>query len=361
MKVNVWRRKEGHGPIANGHRVMECLAEGIRICGHKAIEIDPQYEYSSSKVHAADINITFGIADFSYPQIVTLCKQNDKPFLVGERGFFHRWEPGIDWENKYWSFGWRGNCGNADYRNNKMPPDRWNQLGLEIKPYKMDGNILICGDWPEVDWPVKVVAEIRKHTKRNIIIRHHPSRAMKVHVPGAFSSYRSREEDLEDAFIVLVHNSSICFEALLNGCHLFQWDSGLCGAHKYAEKDVSKIDDPLECDREQLFYNLAYAQWNCDELRSGEAWKHLNGESEQKHFQIDETLSADNTSNFKQETVEENWKTKSIFSGLNAIPNKKNIHLSENSENRRSGNGGDAETAVSAGVIQQPEAIITGE
>ena len=38
---------------------------------------------------------------------------------------------------------------------------------------------------------------------------------------------------------------------------------------------IEDVENPRKGEREQLLYNLAYAQWSVQEIKEGKPWKHL--------------------------------------------------------------------------------------
>jgi len=223
-------------------------------------------------------------------RIHELQRENRKPLLVVEKGFLHR--------DVYFSIGWNSIVGYGEYHNRNMPSDRFERLNIKTKPHhpgrnRKDGYILLCGQVPwdtQVqhlesyrDWLMKTVEEIRKVTNREIVYRPHPKQSpgneMSItSLPGtAASSKAGLEDEFEECHAVVSFNSNSLVEALIAGIPFFGFDRGSM-AFDLANQDLSRIETPgfpEEPVRMQKLYDIAYAQWNSDEIKSGEFWKHL--------------------------------------------------------------------------------------
>jgi hypothetical protein len=149
---------------------------------------------------------------------------------------------------------------------------RFKDLGVEIKPWRTKGeHILVCpnrsfGVGSQVmppDWAEKVVKRLRNESKRPVVVRGHP---------GNNSPRRPLELDLKDAWAVVVWSSSVAVHSLLAGIPTFieapfHVLKG-CGAS-------GSPDEPVTKEREQHFERMAWHQWTCQELESGEPFRYL--------------------------------------------------------------------------------------
>jgi len=172
--------------------------------------------------------------------------------------------------------------GRADFKNKDMPSDRFNALGIEVKPWKQGDFLLLCGQVPwdaSVDhidmmkWLDDAVIEIRKVTDRPIIFRPHPSFKQAM-VGRTLYSKEPLEKDLKDAWAVVTFSSNTGVEAAIAGVPVFAFDEGAM-ALPVANTKWTELEDPRMPDRTQWLNNLAYCQWTPDEMREGLPWKHL--------------------------------------------------------------------------------------
>jgi hypothetical protein len=83
------------------------------------------------------------------------------------------------------------------------------------------------------------------------------------------------EEDLKNAHCVVTWNSNSAVEAAIYGKPVFAFDEGSM-VWEIANKSLLDLDTPKYPDRKQWANNLAYCQWTLEEIRNGDAWRHLS-------------------------------------------------------------------------------------
>lgn len=152
--------------------------------------------------------------------------------------------------------------------------DRFARLGVEVKPWRTTGeHILVCPNRsfgvPEqmmpADWATGVVRRLKHLTKRPVSLRLHP---------GNNRPARSLEEDLENAWAVVVWYSSAGLHALLAGIPVITearaWlMKDACGT------DLRDIENPPRPDRLPALGRLAWAQWTLEEIAGGGPFRRL--------------------------------------------------------------------------------------
>jgi hypothetical protein len=149
-----------------------------------------------------------------------------------------------------------------------LPQDRWDKLGITLKPWKTqgEGNIFICcSSRPamarvgmNLDREIEKVMKILKNsTEREIIIRHKNKKKKRD----------SFIEAIKNAHAVVVWHSAAGIEAAIEGIPVFA--KSLSVASPIASADLSKIDHPIYPTRQQCLNNVAYHQWTDEELGSG--------------------------------------------------------------------------------------------
>ena len=208
-----------------------------------------------------------------------------KPAWCIERGFLL--------DRELWSaMSIGGFCSSGgDFRAEGMPSDRWEKMGIELKPWRTGGDyILLCAQVPwdaQVDdgnhlaWLEKTAREIRKYTDRPIKFRGHPKayqRRTKPYAgmtfPGIESPSKSTDlEDLAGAHAVVCYNSNMATLATVAGVPVFTGAD--CLADPIAFRTLTCIDHTHVINREQWAYDLAYKQWHLEEFREALPWKHL--------------------------------------------------------------------------------------
>jgi hypothetical protein len=150
-------------------------------------------------------------------------------------------------------------------------------LGLQINPWRQSGeHILVCPSRgisqtpPPRNWVESTIAELRKHTDREIRVRKHPGnwklRAQEIDA--------SLQEDLKDAWACVTWASTAGLKALLAGIPVIYTAPNWIGADAAGNK-LWRIEDPLLLDRRPMFERLAWAQWSLDEIVTGEPFQKL--------------------------------------------------------------------------------------
>ncbi len=168
--------------------------------------------------------------------------------------------------------------------------DRLNQKcrdELTPKPWQYGGkHILVIPPsfhtayWYGIDkdeWTKDIVKKLKQHTKRDIIVR------QKYHLNSDWSPYRNEtplSEDLKDCYAMVSFHSMCAVQAVMNGIPSY------CSEHSPAYpvslglNELDQIKDPLYAgDREDWVKSLMCSQFTVDEMKSGQAYGHLNGEN----------------------------------------------------------------------------------
>ncbi len=182
--------------------------------------------------------------------------------------------------------------GLADFNNKNSKPDRFNKLGLKIKPWRKKGDhVLIVGqnmfdaslfgidfEW----WTKNTIQHLRKHTDREIRFRDHPEN--KDQMKNLIDTYKwcnvtysnsgSINDDLKNAHCTIAYTSGSSVDSILSGIPVIT-----CSEYNFlwpiSSHSLEDVENP-KCDkREQLLYDLAYTQWTVEEIRQGKPWQHL--------------------------------------------------------------------------------------
>jgi hypothetical protein len=173
----------------------------------------------------------------------------------------------------------------------EMPGDRVKAMGIELAPWKtVEGSVVIAGQLPNdyalngidiVEWVFDIAAHLARITARRLVFRPHPLDIETdwMRLFGAQDIEISREpleHDLERASHWISYTSGSAVDAVIAGVASicfhpgnFAWD---VSAHAFAG-----LENPWRGDRSQWLANLAYTQWQPDEILAGETWRHLRG------------------------------------------------------------------------------------
>lgn len=256
-------------------RVLESFYEGCPV----EKELVKDFKYKPSEVA-----VIFGVhkskVKKSWPRgrVFRQQRENKLDVIVLETGYVNRG----DGENHYYAAGFNGLNGRADFRNKNMPPERWESLGVQLKPYSRGEKVILCAQVPwdaSVDhhdhlaWLKETASILKGVTTRPIVFRPHPLAKLPP-LPGCEYSTAPLVDDLKSAHCVVTFNSNSGVEALIDGKTIMAFDEGAMG-WELANKKLGDIENLKYPDRKQWARNLAYCQWNLDEMKQGLAWKHL--------------------------------------------------------------------------------------
>lgn len=147
-----------------------------------------------------------------------------------------------------------------------VPDDRWRAANIELKPWSKDGRHIVVADqgpnyWDvhaDREWIARTVAELKRHTKRPIVVRGKESQ-----VP--------LYDELKGAHALVTHGSIAAVEAVIMGCPVFV--DHVSAASLVGLTDVSKIESPIYPERDRWLHSLAYCQFNEQELVDGTLWR----------------------------------------------------------------------------------------
>jgi len=185
----------------------------------------------------------------------------------------------------------------GNYFSGTVDPSRWQKISrdlqISLKPQRTDGrHILIClqrnGGWSMggldvMEWCNKTIKRIRKVSSRPIVVRAHPgdSKAkqyLKIRQAGAtVSTNKHILEDFKNCWAVITYNSSPGVAAAIEGLPIFVTDPNpeISQARAVANTNLKNIESPKFFDRQEWVEKLAMSHWNFDEVRSGDAWRHI--------------------------------------------------------------------------------------
>jgi hypothetical protein len=258
------------------HRLtLKAMFRGVSSREKCFIKYDSEYEW-------CDVSVNWGIYKQHLPHTETRQVIHDWQEINGNKAIVI--ESGYIKRDKYYSVGYGGLNGRADFNNKDCPPDRWKDLGLDLKDYRGQGeHILLCGQVPwdaavqHIDynkWCLDVVDEIKSVTDRPIIFRPHP----KFSVGNVFTNVKTSNnarliDDLRNCWAAVALSSNALVESVIEGVPVFACDKGAMSLD--VSNDIIDLENPKLYNREQWAYNLAYTQWTREEMVEGLPWKHL--------------------------------------------------------------------------------------
>lgn len=205
--------------------------------------------------------------------IIEAQKAAGKDYLVLERGY-------LGDKTKWTSAGFNGHAGRADFLNDGKDSSRVESLGFKLQEWNPQGDyVLVMGQVPSdasllENWKPAVnitswLAETAIRVERGIglpaVVRNHPI----VKEPE-----RSLEDDLSGAKCVVTWNSTSGVDAVVAGKPVIALDEGSM-VYSIAGHEIDDVIEPPMPDRGQWLNEIAWAQWNVREMKSGKAWDHL--------------------------------------------------------------------------------------
>ena len=215
------------------------------------------------------------------------CQREERPCIVLEVGGIKR--------GTTWKVGLNGINRDAYFGNTGHNSDRAKQLGLELKPWRSNGeNILICGQhdkslqWkdmqPMSQWVMDTIQFIRAQTNRPIIFRPHPRcpltaiehefKDVKRQTPKQIKdTYDDFDMGFDNIWATVSWSSNPGIHSVIEGVPAFTGPSSL--AFDVALQNLRQIEDPLYCDRTQWLNDYAHTEHTIEEISQGIPIKHL--------------------------------------------------------------------------------------
>ena len=257
MRVGVFRGEETDERV---NAALDAFTQGLAYLG-----VD---HFTSFQYVPCDVAVVWGISSLKFPHTSyrDFVREQNPNTIVLERGFVKL--------DKYYAAGWGDTGGRADFCNDDVPADRWNRLGIKLKPWKEDGDyILILGQIPwdtsvqhtdYVKWVCNVIDLFKQQTSDPIVFRNHPLLSPGLGpFDGAYASTGSLEKDLEGAAVAVTMSSTSAVDACIAGVEV-------------APADMRCMVPPGRLmEREKWAHALAYCQWRLHEFEKGLAFKHL--------------------------------------------------------------------------------------
>jgi hypothetical protein len=273
MKFSLWT---DYGAL-NSKPVFDAFANSLNNNGHNVAYNDT----------SADINVIWSVLFNGRMAGNKAVWEQQKPTIVLEVGGIKRgttWKVGLNGINRDAYFGPSGNSS-----------DRVRLLGLQVKPWKYDGEyILIAGQhdkslqWKDMPsmatWVHDTITFIRAQTDRPIIFRPHPRcplsaieydfKNVKRQTPKQIkNTYDDFDMQFDNIWATVSWSSNPGVHSIINGVPAFTGPSSL--AFDVAEQNLRNIENPLYGDRTQWLNDYAHTEYTIEEISQGLPLKHL--------------------------------------------------------------------------------------
>ena len=207
-------------------------------------------------------------------------RSQNKKVLVIEVGGIKR--------NSTWKVGINGINRLADFGPKNNDDTRVAQLGLDIRPWRTQGeHILLClqhdksEQWknmpPLEQYVLETVQRLRQHTDRKIIVRSHPRCILPAQlrldnvvyeIPKQIdNTYDDFDLNFSNAWAVVSWSSNPGIHAVLNGIPAFVGEQSL--AYDVTNHDFRTIKSPKTPDRQQWLNDYVHTEWTTEEIAQG--------------------------------------------------------------------------------------------
>jgi hypothetical protein len=225
-----------------------------------------------------DLVIGWGVKSLSY----RICKNISKDFLVFERSYML--------DRFYWtSCGFNGLNGNADFQNQYVTSDRWDNVfsnQVILKEWTTGGEYALIAGQVRKDASVKnlkiynIYSElIQQLNNLNIpvVYRPHPLEKSTFYpsIGGLKFTYDTNKDaniSLSKARFCITINSNTGVISLLNGIPAITLDKK---SMVYDYSSHSVLDNLYYPNRLEWCHKMAYTQWSPTEIKNGTMWDHL--------------------------------------------------------------------------------------
>jgi len=254
----------------NSAPVFDAFERGVKSLGHEIVKNDENFAVIWSVLWSGRMKPN--------QEVYRRCIKNNIPVIIIEVGNLLRHKT---WRISINNINGLGIFGNDDNFDQKRPE----KLGLSLKSAttKRKEEILIAAQhqqslqWqgmPSMSaWVENVVAQLRQHTTRNIVVRPHPRSPFSVNlnnvrmlspkiIPGSYDDF-----DINyDYHCVINHNSGPAIQAAVFGTPVICDSSSLAGELSGNIENIESITLP---DRSEWFLKLCHTEWTTDEISQG--------------------------------------------------------------------------------------------
>ena len=277
MRFSLWTN---HG-AQNSKPVFTAFADSLMAAGHDVVWNN----------NVSDVDVIWSVLfNGRMAQNKSIWERNvaqSKPTVVLEVGGIKRgttWKVGLNGINRDAYFGDMGN-----------DSSRASLLGLEVKPWRTDGEfILIAGQHEKSEqwrgmprmsrWVMETIENIQAHTDRPILFRPHPRcplpniehefknvrRQQPRQIPGSYDDF---DMQFKNIYCTVSWTSNPGIHSVINGVPAYTSNSSL--AYDVSIKSLTNLDNPPLPDRQQWLNDYAWTEFTVEEISQGLPLKRL--------------------------------------------------------------------------------------
>jgi hypothetical protein len=183
----------------------------------------------------------------------------------------------------------------------KWPADRFERLGIEIKPLRPlspAGHVIYASSSQKYhdfhslgeaqDSAQKIFKRIRKLTHRQLVFRPKPSdkRMRAIHGVALSTGSQTIADALRGCHALVTYGSTAAMDAVLAGVPAIVLGDAIARPVAQTEMEEDRhVENPFfprDEARQRWANAMAWMQWTTKEFRSGEAWKYIREEIERQ-------------------------------------------------------------------------------
>lgn len=208
--------------------------------------------------------------------------------IVGDIGYWRELMTRVPPKQRYVRIALEGQQPDEHLQLRRHAPDRFQALKLPYQPVTKRGDAILVCACSEVDaarnglpygqWEAAIVNRLQRITRRRIVIREKPKNAP-IRIEGAERCIDAKcSEAIRNSWAVVCRSGNIGADALLHGVPV--WAERGPGA-VYGLRSLDAIDfaePPAPEDRINALADIAYWQWQTEEIAEGRLLQHLRTE-----------------------------------------------------------------------------------
>ena len=318
MKVEIFRRTVKDRRRGASYDLLKHLAEGIQACGDEAIMVNENMtgDWRPNEMEpTAPIGCMFGYGGDKQKHhtkgrrrdLVERAKRKGIYIITFDGGLMSSFG-NVHGPKHHWRVSLYSPMNNGNFLSDDSPPDRWEMMkklwNVKYEPWRKsnpnDPILFVLqpkDNWSmneldPIDWFNGVYKKIRPLTKRKFVVRPHPNHVVamenrmsefpqdvEVVIGQKFFQgdekkyYRFHfQEAITNCHAVITHNSTASVDSCIRGIPTFV-TSDLAISWPVANKDLAKIETPVQPDRTQWVNDLGYKLWSEKEIRDGTVFK----------------------------------------------------------------------------------------
>ncbi len=291
MKVGIFYNSISNpAKFSNKVMLMDNFAEGARSQGDEVIEFRDN-RLPDQKLDAGFV-LGYTLEDNFRKKIIDQLRLQKTPSVFVDSNILHYARPEHEW-HRYSIGSVYPNSGT--YFFDQLDTAKWDRFAgwhnAALKPWRQHGShILILCQRPkgfnmftdQEVWLDKTISKIRKHSRRDIMVRMHPGdgtrfkQIEKIQKKYGTSVTISEHENIRDAlancWCTVGLNSTPNVVAAIEGIPGYIEDTTRSWATGIAFTDLAMIENPPMPDRSEWATRIANIHWSNNEVRSGVLW-----------------------------------------------------------------------------------------